>query len=690
VDGTLEYLSERVTLVEHRLLARAAADARSGTDAELDARVAVLRQRVRALEARDPSLPIHRLRARAGLSELEEEMLWLVTAPALDPHLSQLVTSCHGDVRRELVTPWLCLRILCDTRPARLQAARACDPTAPLFATGLVRSTPREGVPTTGLLRELVPASFVCHLLRGDPAVGEEIAPFARRTRPAVKLGDLGLHSADRKRLAGLADLFQLPALDDAWAGLARYDFQRGAAVLITGAPGCGKSLAARALCCERGRGLLELDAGRLAGLSPPEAGRILELGAREAALTGDVLLLDGCDALFRESSGDNPFLDCKLVTATFRSLLERLPVTVLLTARSPDLLAPVVRERLLAQHELRPLTREHLELAWQVNIPEAVTLAPDVDFRGISERFALTGRGIQNAVNLALRGLDGNDLGAERLEQAAAVQQASGVGGVAKRSWVSRTLEDLLLPEATKRQIDEIIATERIREMVLEDWGLARRMHKGLGVMCLFDGDPGTGKTLAAEVIANELGIALYTVDISHVVSKWVGETEKNLQRIFDEAQKNRCVILFDEADTLFSKRTDVVQAIDRYSNMEVGLLLQLVEAHRGVVILTTNLKDTMDPAFNRRLAFKVSFPFPDADGRLAIWERLIPGDRCAPDVNLKVLARGYELSGGSIRTVVLRAAYRAAVEGGLISSAMLSDLALHECKTLGKLVRV
>lgn len=275
-------------------------------------------------------------------------------------------------------------------------------------------------------------------------------------------------------------------------------------------------------------------------------------------------------------------------------------------------------------------------------------------------------------------------------LVKAAALQGDRGMSAGVRRTWVSRKRSDLLLPAEVGRAIDELIETERNREQVLEKWQLARKVQKGLGLVCLFDGPPGTGKTMAAEVIACVLGLPLFTVSVANVVSKWVGETEKNLQSIFDEAQKARCLLLFDEADVLFTKRTEVQRSADRYSNMEVGLLLQLVESYRGLVVLTTNIKDSIDPAFARRFTFKLRFPNPDADVRLRIWEALLPRDRLADDVDLASIARRYELSGGAIRNIVLRAAYRAALRPeGRVTATTIAELATEECRASGQLVR-
>lgn len=685
-----EYAAERLAWLEHRLLRLVAVERGLEGEVELSARAAVLAQRVRALESADPSLPTCQLRARGLLSPFQEDVLWLAAGAGLDRHLGELVADLQNDARRDFVTPWVCLRLFCETRRERVAAAASFEPGSPLVDLGLVSSEPRDVSPHNRLDRELVAAPFAVAFLLGRPTLGGALASIARLGRPRLRVDDIALHAADRQGLrAMLAATHPHPALDDACTGPEHYDFQRAVLLLITGSPGSGKTLAARALAAEAGATVIEVDADRAAGLPPLEAAAATEQAFRAGAFAGTWLLFDGCGHLLRDVAPENPFLDVRAVHATFRAALDRYPVTVIVTADSPDQLAGPVRERVLRYIELRPPTATLCSEIWGLNVPAQVDLAMDVDFRRLAGAHALSGRRIQNALHLAVRAATGRELTAEGLHQAAAVQQLPGLGEVARRTWVTRTPEDLVLPAATRRQIDDIVATERVRESVLQASGLAGRMQKGLGLCCLFDGEPGTGKTLAAELVASQLDAPLFTVNVANVVSKWIGETEKNLQRVFDEAQKNRCVLLFDEADTLFSKRTEVSRAVDRYSNMEVGLLLQLVEGHRGLVILTTNLKETIDAAFSRRFTFKVNFPFPEADIRERIWARLLPEDRLAESVDVAALARNYELSGGSIRTVVLRAVYRAAVAGTRVTMEILGAVATDECRALGKLVR-
>jgi hypothetical protein len=220
---------------------------------------------------------------------------------------------------------------------------------------------------------------------------------------------------------------------------------------------------------------------------------------------------------------------------------------------------------------------------------------------------------------------------------------------------------DDLVLPSLQQRTLHEIGARVRQRTRVYETWGFARKSSRGLGISVLFAGVSGTGKTMAAEVLANELRLDLHKVDLSQVVSKYIGETEKNLRRVFDAAEAGATVLLFDEADALFGKRSDVKDSHDRYANVEVSYLLQRMEAYRGLAILTTNMRAALDPAFLRRLAFVVEFPFPDAAMRAEIWRRVFPATTPTRGLDWEQLAR-LSLAGGNIRSVALGAAFLAA----------------------------
>jgi SpoVK/Ycf46/Vps4 family AAA+-type ATPase len=244
---------------------------------------------------------------------------------------------------------------------------------------------------------------------------------------------------------------------------------------------------------------------------------------------------------------------------------------------------------------------------------------------------------------------------------------------------------DDLVLPEDQYQMLREIAAQVRQRLKVYESWGFGARSARGLGISALFSGPSGTGKTLAAEVIAGHLQLDLYRIDLSQVVSKYIGETEKNLRAVFDSAEQSGAVLLFDEADALFGKRSEVRDSHDRYANIEVSYLLQRMESYRGLAILTTNIRGALDVAFLRRIRFIVSFPFPDTELRTRIWSHIFPAETPTHDLDFNKLAR-LNVTGGNIRNIALNAAFLAADLGEPVSMSHLLRTARSECLKIEK----
>ena len=236
---------------------------------------------------------------------------------------------------------------------------------------------------------------------------------------------------------------------------------------------------------------------------------------------------------------------------------------------------------------------------------------------------------------------------------------------------------------------LKELVSMVKSRPMVLEAWGLGKKLTASRGVSALFTGQSGTGKTLAAQIIAHELGVDLYRIDLSTVVNKYIGETEKNLEHIFGEAQTSNAILFFDEADAIFGKRSEVKDAHDRYANIEVGYLLQRMESYSGLAILATNLRANLDEAFTRRLQFIITFPFPDEIYRLRIWKVLMPpGLPMAESLDFELMAKRYKLAGGSIRNIIVSAAYLAASDGGSVTMKHLMHGARREFQKMGRLI--
>jgi hypothetical protein len=277
----------------------------------------------------------------------------------------------------------------------------------------------------------------------------------------------------------------------------------------------------------------------------------------------------------------------------------------------------------------------------------------------------------------------------AEDLRKGARAQNAAGLERLARRVEPAVGWHDIVLPESARGQLHDLASRARNRDQVLIEWKMRTGGGRGRGVTALFAGDSGTGKTMSAEVIAGELGLDLYTVNLATVVDKYVGETEKNLERIFAEAGGVNAVLLFDEADAIFGKRSEVRDAHDRYANIESAYLLQRMETFDGLAVLATNLRSNIDEAFTRRLDMIIDFPAPDENSRLAIWRQCLkPPVPCAPDLDLDFCARSFTLSGGNIRSAATTAAYLAAGNAGSIGMPELISAIQQEYRKLGRLV--
>lgn len=334
-------------------------------------------------------------------------------------------------------------------------------------------------------------------------------------------------------------------------------------------------------------------------------------------------------------------------------------------SARFPLILS--VRERMpvhgrqMRTYEIRKPTPAEQGDSWRTALgPAAIKLNGHLE--ALTAHFDLDVESIRTITADVLRNNSSRtqDLG-DALWQACRAQSHPQLGELAQHIQPMAGWDDLVLPEAQLQTLQEVAMHVRQRMKVYETWGFAGKSARGLGISALFAGASGTGKTMAAEVLANELQLDLYRIDLSQIVSKYIGETEKNLRRVFDAAEQGGAILLFDEADALFGKRSDVKDSHDRYANVEVSYLLQRMEAYRGLAILTTNLKDAIDTAFMRRIRFVVHFNFPDITQRMEIWKRVFPLQTPTEELDLECLAR-LSLPGGNIRNIALHAAFLAA----------------------------
>jgi hypothetical protein len=437
----------------------------------------------------------------------------------------------------------------------------------------------------------------------------------------------------------------------------------------------------ARLLAAEAQRPLLTLDltTATQAGLGPGDAIRLL---LRDALLTDAIPHITGWDACLID---DAPPAGLLAAVCLHPGLLiisgqkRWQPRQVARSRRLRWIPFPIPdsaqRERLL-QHFLRD------QVAGDSN---------DLNVAGLAGQFMLTSGQLRDLVDTArdMAAQDGGSLREQHLFAAARAHSNPRLESQARKIQPRYTWDDLVLPVEQVTILNELVNTVRSRPLVLEQWGVGQKLTSSAGVTALFFGPPGTGKTMAAEVIAGELGFDLYKIDLSGVVSKYIGETEKNLERIFTEAESSNAILFFDEADAIFGKRSEVKDAHDRYANIEVSYLLQRMEAYNGVTILSTNMRANLDEAFMRRLQFALDFPFPKPKDRLRIWQALFPaGVPRDPELDLKLLADRFEIAGGNIRNIIVSAAYLAANNGQMVSMEHLMHGARRELQKMGRLV--
>jgi SpoVK/Ycf46/Vps4 family AAA+-type ATPase len=403
------------------------------------------------------------------------------------------------------------------------------------------------------------------------------------------------------------------------------------------------------------------------------DLGALAALSAREARLAGAGVLAGPLDALGTRD-----------VTA-IRAIAE-LPVPVVVFG--PANWDPAWSRQVPYRCEAEAPAPEQRERLWTAELDGQAAM---VDAAAVTRPFRLTGEQVRRAARAARlqAAASGRTVSADDLRAGARAQNAAGLERLATRIEPAVGFEDLVLPEDVLENLTELIVRARHRELVLGRWAMAGASSRRRGLTALFAGASGTGKTMAAEVLAFEMGLDLYVVDLASVVDKYVGETEKNLDRIFAEAESVNGVLLFDEADALFGKRSDVSDAHDRYANVEVAYLLQRMELFEGIAILATNLRSNLDEAFARRLDILIDFPEPEEDDRLRLWRHCL--GTAAPredDLDLEFLARAFRVSGGNIRNIVVAAAYAAAEDGAPISMGHLVRATQREYRKLGRMI--
>ncbi len=570
------------------------------------------------------------------LSRFERSVLLLCAGPDLDARFGAVLAQTQPGAQRVSPTFGLALAVLPDAHWSALL------PTSPLRRWRLIELGGGESLTRCPLRLD----EWMLHVLTGTPHLDERLQALVR------PVSILASASPGQQRIAeDIARRYQA--------------FHPEQAFPVPQL--CGDSIDDQLAVATHVSGLLGCRPWKLSGLDVPTAAADREtlgrLWEREAILSGGILLLDVRDVEQTDSA------------RSALTLLEGVRGIVMLLCREP------------VRHLNRP--------TWRIDMPRSTTLeqqslwhealgpravALNGHLEAVAGQFSLSAQEIREiATFLETR----PTFAPEQLWLECRSRTRSRLELLAQQIEPAATWDDLVLPDAQLRTLREMAVHIRQRFRVYEQWGFASKGARGLGISALFAGPSGTGKTMAAEVLAQELRLDLFRIDLSAVVNKYIGETEKNLSRVFDAAESGGAILLFDEADALFGKRSEVKDSHDRYANIQVGYLLQRMETYRGLAILTTNFKQALDNAFLRRLRFVVQFPFPDAGQRAEIWRRVFPAATPTEGLQPANLAR-LNVAGGNIRNIALQAAFLASDAGQPVRMCHLLQAARSECAKL------
>jgi hypothetical protein len=605
----------------------------------------------------EPNSRWQRLQFALDLERTELDLVLLALAPEIDAKYETLYAYLNNDVTRRAPTMELAQRLFCSDDAERAVVRAALQPTRPLLSAGLL---------------EL-------------PVNGREVPRGQRGLKIASALADwlLGL-PFDDERLHGVAALIEVRELCSAPTSVLAAGIEPDRPLLVFCASTSSEAAwAARRALAGRAGQVLSVDLLALrAAAAPNEVISALRL---QQAVLGIGIAAAPLDALL-DPDGKPLEIPC---AALRRLAREARPLALAAShgVRWRDLL-PDARALDVQLAELDAAGRL---ASWRAALGEQnVECSPDLDagLAGLADRFVLSadriGYACQHAVDLSRFGQV--PLTAEHLYAAARSASAEGATGVTRPVSTTGDWDELVVPADVRARLFDVVRAVELRPIVFDGWGYARRPG-ARGIKVMFAGASGTGKTMAAAILARELGLDLYRIELAAVVSKYIGETEKNLDRAFVAARRANAILFIDEADALLGKRSEVKDAHDRYANVEIAYLLQRMEDHDGVVIVATNLANNIDPAFARRMQYVVQFPMPDIPSRERLWRGMFPpAAPLSDDLDFGFLARQFELAGGDIRNIALDAAFRAAHEGRAVGMAHLLTALVQQYVKRGK----
>jgi len=639
-------------------------------------------QRLAASRQTTVFLPLPYLAARFGLSPSEERIVLLALAPELDRKYERIFGFLQDDLTNKAPNVSLTLQLSCST-PEEMRAARIVFTPEGKLVRYLLHKEEHEPGFRSLLSKPVVLDKRIVAFLLDTGELDPGLKPAVDIAYPDDGLQPLYIHEDFQQRLREF--------IRASYEGNDR----RRLAFFLWGASGAGKQLHVRHCCSVFNKPLLLVDLSLLPADNMAFHER-LKAVLREAILHQAVLCFNRLEMLYPEE----PDALSERRLQLFHEQLDAYGGLLFLLAGQHLRLAWKQKSRLVVEYELKAPDEAAREQLWTL-CAEELGVAAELDWSIVAAKFRFTPGQIRRALTQAVgysawqrteaapNGQQLYGLQSAALYRACYQQVQHRLERKATRIEPRYGWEDVILPPEQKDQLRNACNQVKYRGVVYGEWGFEKKLAYGKGLSMLFAGPPGTGKTMSAQVVAGELQLELYKIDLSQVISKYIGETEKNLHEIFQEAQLSNAVLFFDETDALFGKRSEVKDSHDKYANVETAYLLQKMEEYQGITVLATNLLNNIDEAFLRRINYIIKYPFPDPEYREKIWRSMFPpAAPLSDDVDFKYLAQKFEIAGGNIKNVVLSAAFLAAESGESIGMRHLIGSIRHELQKSGKIV--
>ena len=653
-------------------------DATQQLDAALGRRLELLRKRTDSSLRAGVRMRLTDITEKFRLSEFEIEVFVLCVAPEIDLSFETVYAYLQDDINKRRPTLDLALTLFCEGLSEHQSQRDLLLNRSSLVENHLVRvgeDPYKQGGSNLG--SPIIADARAIDYLLGSDALDARVRAHARlEPTKASTRRDIVLTPEFQDQLAEIVNGMNAGAVSAS-----------GLTLQLVGQNGSGKKEIARAICSDIGQDLLLIDLANLLASDSP-ASELLETAFREAVLQSAALCLDGIHLLAKDDNAS------RAASSTISSGLSGFRGFALLLGEKAWRAEGVIPGRALLTLEVPTPDYAERRLIWELLLKGEGGTPSDEEVGLLAGRFRLNGGQIFKIVStvrdsLSLLPVSERRLTIDGLNAASRMHSNQKLAELAQKISPRYTWEDIVLPPDQKKQLREICSYFSNMSLVYDEWGFQKKTSLGKGLNVLFSGSSGTGKTMSADIMAGELGLDLYKIDLSGIVSKYIGETEKNLDRIFREANDSNSILFFDEADALFGKRSEVKDSHDRYANIEVSYLLQKMEEYQGIVILATNFRKNMDDAFVRRTHFVIDYPMPEEEYRLEIWRRVFPDE--APrdaSVDLQFMSRQFKIAGGNIKNIAVSSAFLAAQANDSIKMAHVIAATRREYQKMGKLM--